>query len=295
MTKISSLTEEQRNMIPDHVSFWTNVGLSCEPIVFEAAIEAVILAINCTNQIKENTIAIPDKWEYARSPKEAFQKAKVIDPLININLFLNKTLWGCYDADWISFYDYMQNVVKVKNIDCIEGLRQMALNCGWVTIIKDTCIIQDRPMYIKFDEQRRSHCENGPAIEYRDGYSVMIWHGTRVPREWILNGITAEEALRVENSEQRRAACEIVGWQNILEQLNYVVIDRDEDPMIGTLVEVKLPVSNRSVSDEKFLIVKCGTGRQFALPVPPDMKTALQANAWTYGLEAYEYNPEVRT
>jgi len=41
--------------------------------------------------------------------------------------------------------------------------------------------------------------------------------------------------------------------------------------------------------------VTCGTGRTFALPVPPEMTTALAANAWTYGLEAKDYMPEVRT
>ena len=51
--------------------------------------------------------------------------------------------------------------------------------------------------------------------------------------------------------------------------------------MIGTLLEVNLP----DIGKEKFLKVLCGTGREFAIPVPPFMKTALEANAWTYGLD----------
>jgi len=51
--------------------------------------------------------------------------------------------------------------------------------------------------------------------------------------------------------------------------------------MIGTLLEVDIP----DIGNEKFLRVLCGTGREFAIPVPPNMKTALEANAWTYGLE----------
>jgi hypothetical protein len=69
------------------------------------------------------------------------------------------------------------------------------------------------------------------------------------------------------------------------------VIDEDADEMIGTLLEVDIP----DIGKEKFLFVKCGTGRNFALPVPPDMKTALEANAWSYGLKPAEYVPEVRT
>ena len=65
------------------------------------------------------------------------------------------------------------------------------------------------------------------------------------------------------NVEQRRAACELVGWVNILSQLNAKTIDIDDDD-IGTLLEVEIPDSGK----EKFLQVKCGTGREFALPVP---------------------------
>ena len=73
----------------------------------------------------------------------------------------------------------------------------------------------------------------------------------------------------------------MVGWDNILEQLDAKIIDEDDDPMIGTLVEVHLP----DMDPERFLRVKCGTGRRFALPVPPDMETALQANAWGYDVD----------
>jgi len=94
--------------------------------------------------------------------------------------------------------------------------------------------------------------------------------------------LTSQEALKVSNMEQRRAACEILGWAKILKELNATVIDQDEDPMIGTLVEVDIP----EVGKEKFLKVLCGTGREFAIPVPPDMKTALQSNAWSFNLKS---------
>lgn len=93
------------------------------------------------------------------------------------------------------------------------------------------------------------------------------------------------------NMEQRRAACEMIGWDKILHELKAKTIDRDDDPEIGELVEVELPESGK----ERFLRVRCGTGRRFALCVPREMKTALEANAWTWNLKPNEYNPEVRT
>jgi hypothetical protein len=92
--------------------------------------------------------------------------------------------------------------------------------------------------------------------------------------------------------EQRRAACEIVGWVNILRELNAKTIDKDDDPMVGELVRVDIP----DIGEEQFLRVLCGTGREFALPVPPTMRTALEANAWSYDIpEDFIRNLEVRT
>jgi hypothetical protein len=39
----------------------------------------------------------------------------------------------------------------------------------------------------------------------------------------------------------------------------------------------------------------CGTGREFALPVPPDMVRASQAQAWLNFTTEDMYIPEVRT
>ena len=83
----------------------------------------------------------------------------------------------------------------------------------------------------------------------------------------------------------------MVGWETILNKLDAVTINKDRDPEIGELVCVDIP----GIGEEKFLRVNCGTGRQFALPVPPKMKTALEANAWTWGLSPHQYKPEVRT
>ena len=92
--------------------------------------------------------------------------------------------------------------------------------------------------------------------------------------------------------EQRRAACAIIGWKCILEELDAKVIDEDGDPEIGILLlEAEIPDSGR----ERFLKVRCGTGREFVLPVSRHVQTALQANAWTWAIEDYEYRPEVRT
>jgi hypothetical protein len=130
-------------------------------------------------------------------------------------------------------------------------------------------------------EAGRLHSASGHAIEWPDGWGISSWHGVTVPDEWVTgHPPSPAEALAEENVERRRAACEIIGWDRILSELNAKQIDIDPDPEIGELIEVNLPDAPRS----RFLRVLCGTGRRFAIPVPDDMPTALAANAWTYDL-----------
>jgi hypothetical protein len=99
--------------------------------------------------------------------------------------------------------------------------------------------------------------------------------------------------LKQKNVEQRRVACEILGWANILRNLDEAkTIDADNDPQIGELVEVKLPdLPNKA----KFLRVRCGTGREFAIGIPPHINKALDAQAWIVGLEPKDFTrPEIR-
>jgi hypothetical protein len=163
---------------------------------------------------------------------------------------------------------------------------------GWTWWHENVLALSDRPKHINRDAEGRLHCENGSSIEYRDGWALYHWHGVSIPKEWVTGDKPkAKDALTWENIEQRRAACEIVGWATIMSELNAVTIDEDGDAEIGTLLEAEIPDSGK----ERFLQVRCGTGRVFILPVPRDMKTAIQANAWTWGLEPHQYKPEIRT
>lgn len=153
-------------------------------------------------------------------------------------------------------------------------------------------ILPPASVVIHRDEVNRLHCDNGPAVFCKEGLSLYYWHGTAVSGEWVIgNPPSAKEALSISNMELRRSACEIIGWKNVIEELGAKVIDEDMDQEIGTLLEADITGSGRV----RFLKVRCGTGREFVLPVPPHMRTAHQANAWTWGLKSSEYRPEVRT
>jgi hypothetical protein len=159
---------------------------------------------------------------------------------------------------------------------------------------RDFVIACERPRIISRDDQGRLHSETGNAIEFRDGWGVAAWHGTVVPVEWIRDRKTLDPsiALTDRSVERRRAAAEIIGWARVLQSVPHRVIDEDPDPQVGKLLAVDLPDAPNS----RFVFVRCATGRDFALPVPQEMETALAANAWTYGIEPVDLKQlQVRT
>ena len=164
----------------------------------------------------------------------------------------------------------------------------------------ETIYVAVIPSVVKVDEQRRLHCEDGPAFAWVDDIREYYWRGVNVPAEWITDpsSIKAEAALAEPNLERRRAACALIpgGWEVILKKLQATTIDKDGDPQIGELVEVGLPGEGGETITARYLRVQCGTGRKFAVCVPPDTKTALDAQAWMLGLPKKEFvRPEVRT
>lgn len=215
-------------------------------------------------------------------------KGKDLDKLVNDALreeyFWHDWLGGQFWAGWPAQTTFFREVCGLdlgEHINkCLEAYANLSRSCAGIWPNRDFIVLCERPKLIARDNGGRLHRADGPAFECRDGWGVYMWHGVEVPSEWITNkaSLTPEIALTWANAEQRRAAAEIIGWPKIMSAVNARVIDQDEDPMIGTLLECDLPGSPKS----KFLQVKCGTLRDFVLPVPTEMQTALEAQAWMF-------------
>lgn len=285
---IESLTAEQQAKFPEYVDRWTNIGLSTEPVDFENAKKAICSAY------KRAKLKEPTKFHVVGGPIEAIEYIQKVDSSKTKQSIFDEMIYGNHDASWLAIYQYFRDEVDIKVCHELDDLIELSKYCGWLNVYEDLVVFQDRPEIIKFDNNKQLHCENGPAIKYRDGFVIYLWHGIRIPGEWIENksSLTQEIALTWSNIEQRRCACEILGWNKVINGKNSKIIDEDGDPEIGTLVEVNL----EGIGKERFLKVLCGTKREFVIPVPPEMQTAIEANAWTYGFTEKDFRiPEVRT
>ena len=296
--KIDRLTKEQEDRFQEFVAKWTDIGLSTDPADRPRAERAIAgmyagsgldmpRIVWCGSPLSQG-LTRDSVWDSVGDSVAGSVRASVGDSV-------RDSVYGSHDAGWLSFYDFFRDAAGlVEQTEKLHGLMELAKSAGWALPHKNICWISERHSILRRDDRGLLHCEDGPACAYPDGWAIYAWHGTRVPSEWITDRakLAPQTALKWPQIEQRRAACEILGWETILSQLNAKVIDDDGDPEIGVLVEVTIP----DIGKEKFLRVRCGTGRSFALPVPPNMKTALEAQAWTWGLDKTSFlKPEVRT
>ena len=297
-----SLTAGRRDLIDRAYTEWLAAGLSTEPADFDAAEAAVTALYAATDRPRPYFVRLSSPLAaelyinlLCQTWPELAKRGQLWDQLGGQLLrFMGTWFAGSWDFEWM-WLD------AGRRVGAVYGARENAMldahvtvcrSVGWWYPFNDFVILTDRPEHIRRDEQARPHHETEMAVRYRDGTGMHAWHGTRAPDEWFDGKLPAAgDALKWENMEQRRVACEMIGWARILEELEARTIDTDKDPEIGELVEVDIP----DIGRERFLRVRCGTGRTFALAVPPNMRTALEANAWTWGVEPQEYHPEVRT
>ena len=304
MRKIEKLTAAQTAKLAEYAKRWTEIGLSTAPADRPRAEAAIIemyrvaglgaprivwcgspLAQGLTRAIVIDQKLLNDIGKGIWASVRDSVRASVGDSVwASVWDSVWDSVYGQHDANWLAFYKFFRDECGLnEQTEKLNGLTELCESAGWALPHQNICWVSERHCLVARDDHGRLHSLTGPALLYPDGWGVYAVHGTRIPETWITDpkSLTAKVALTWPNVEQRRAACEILGWENVLRELDAKTIDRDEDPMIGELVEVTIP----DVGKEKFLRVVCGTQRRFALPVPPQMKTALEANAWTYAVD----------
>jgi hypothetical protein len=201
-------------------------------------------------------------------------------------------------AGWAEYLSFFRHVAQLK-LDYSKWQHyEAAAQVGPRFMHKHFWIVCARPDVLRVDEQNRPHCATGPSHRWPDGRELYYWRGIRVPGEWITAAKDVDPMLVLThpNIEQRRCLAEIIGWTRALERLNPVVVDRHPNPEVGELLRLDpMPGADEDPVGQ-FLKVRCGTGRTFVLRVPPDVTTALEAQAslWQVTPEQYE-RLQVRT
>ena len=196
---------------------------------------------------------------------------------------------GQHDVDW------------VQHVHEPSPWADLARSCGWWWPRADLCVLAERPASIRTehvpgeDGERRLHSGDGPAVEYRDGFAVHVWHGTLVP-SWVIDDPSVARIAAERNVEVRRCAIERIGWAAFIEAGGLSLVGRAADPGHpgAELHLYDLPFAQWGRASRLLLAIngsveRDGTRRRYGLRVPAWFDDPLDAAGWTYGLTGAQY------
>jgi hypothetical protein len=210
--------------------------------------------------------------------------------------------WDMYDgarksvssselAGFLAIYRFFHEVFEENSF--IHLARFNELVSGYWLGRKEAWLVR-KPVILKNDEQGRLHNASGPCVQYRDGWGWYAWHGVTVPEQIILHPeqVTREEWMQEHNLEVRRAIQERLGMERFIEMLGGICFERGRR---GTLVKVWLGHDDPDGIAHYVQVQDSSTQRQYYLRVPPSITSADEAIAWTFGLNARDYQPGQET
>lgn len=227
------------------------------------------------------------------------------------NLWNNQHITELSNIYWCSWWWNYRAVYEFAHTEligsypqgCEEKLNfvnELSREVHAINPYKGICFVSDFPTAINIDDRGRLHNESGPAISYPDSYSVYAIHGVRLEggrEKYIQDRSTITvEAIEAEsaNAEIRRVMVDMYGLENYLKDSGSEKIHEDD---FGVLFR------KTQTGDEDLVMVKVvnstpepdGSYKDYFIRVPPTVKTAREAVAWTFGLDPEKYQPLVQT
>lgn len=149
---------------------------------------------------------------------------------------------------------------------------------------------------VALDAEGRPHAEDGPALAWADGTRIFAWHGRLVPPDLLdrERPLTLARINREPDPGRRWVLIERYGLGCYLLEAGACEIHRDDCGRLYRLAQrpdepiQAVRVTNHTPEPD-------GSFREFWLRVPPAMRTARQAVAWTFDLPAERYDPAAQS
>lgn len=216
------------------------------------------------------------------SPLDMYKKTNTTNDNIGIK----------YDSGWTAFYDYFLTIGincndKIKNKFLIW--KNFILNSGvyYTKMYDTTCYVCRKPNSVNKNTNKQLHCENGPAMKWRDGYSIYALNGIIVPKEIVTTPaemLDPNLILNEQNVDIQREIIKKIGADIVLKKLNAKALDIWIDP--NTNCKYELMRLKAGELDRIYLYYEHASipGYFYAMPVPPECSKAMHARAWILGL-----------
>lgn len=183
---------------------------------------------------------------------------------------------------------------------------------AWIFVVtKDEIVALEKPVIHAPSGQ--FHSETGPAVSW-PGEQYYFWRGVRIPDSYVIEHpetITIADIDKERNQEVKRVKIERYGYERFMKDGGATKVAEDEYGVLWHRMLLPRAPNRRMTRGQGFqpgdgdylAMVEVVNGtpepdgsiKHYWLRVPPDVRTAKEAVAWTYGLTADQYNPVVRT
>ncbi len=225
-------------------------------------------------------------------PEESALAAELVARLIGAEL-------GDEDAAEIMRGSGQFAVVPPTTLDeaLLALLAEIRASSGPALVLKDEIVVTERPLVLRLDDRSRPHSADGPAIAYPDGFAAFAWHGVRVP-EWFIrtpDRISVNTIDEEPNAEIRRVMIERFGAERLIREGQAELVDEDSTGRLWRRAfsgagEPVVMVEVRNSTPEPD-----GSRKTYFLRVPPHVRTARDAVAWTFGMTGRDYQPAIES
>jgi hypothetical protein len=218
---ISDLTEEQKARLSEYRDKWLAIGLDTKRANRPKAEEAAKAAYEVAGLIP------PTTFEWVDSPVAAI---KLLTDKYGLSKSdaINSFAYGNQEAGYLSFYDYMLQVVGIKDCEKLQPLMNLAEECGWWCPFDTVAIMCEKPIRTTMMNELL-HNDYMAAIEYADGYKIYALRGVVVP-EWVVltpaNEMNPKDVLAITNVDVRREAMRKIGLDRLFVQLEKKTLDK---------------------------------------------------------------------
>lgn len=242
---IEKLTSEQEALMDVVVNEYETYVLGGDDSVdMDATTEGINFLYKLTNLPAPEIVV-------CSSPKDMIEKAE-LKPGETFDCI------GCgYDSGWTAFYDYMERIgIKYDPEWNFTTWKNFVLKSGvFATVLyENIAYVCIRPNLVKRTEDGNLHCDNGPAIAWKDGYCEYFLNGVSVSKELAETpAVHLDPKILVteKNAEVRREIVRKIGLERIVSALNAEIIDKE-------VVELK----NGQKLEYEVVLLDLGDGRK---------------------------------
>ena len=296
--KLESLTPEQEAQIPVFRQKWIDKFYNNNGVIDkENAVKQIHWLYKHCEQ-KEPKVMFMDsplgcqlliKALKEKEKNENYDFSNIKSFLKNINQEKEEK---CYYGDvsdygWSATYEYIYSLNFFTEYDWSNFLEmKKLLECGIFEIyaFETVCILCSIPKVYQ-NAENKLHREDGPAVIFKDGFSLYFWNGIAVPQKWIeqKNKITKKDISSEKNAEKRRCLREILGTRRFSELLGIEIVDSDKDDCGEVMNLWKTKTMDETIGDFIYFYdgICPSTKREYFICVPK-CDNVWNAKAWTF-------------